>query len=96
MTVANNSIRASCLEEKHMISILLYLGIHGPSRKIDIYQAVSTNPRMPMKLDKLESLGLINQDFDDGLRSTVVTLTPAGREIMEHLSAIESVLHSVQ
>ena len=40
-------------EEKHMISILLFIYENGPSRKMDIYDNVSKNPRMPDKIEKL-------------------------------------------
>lgn len=95
MTEENTTL-ASSLEEKHLISILMLLGMNGPSRKIDIYKAISTNPRMPGKLDKLESMGLVTQIFDEDQRSTVVTLTPQGTEISQLLSRIESTLRSIQ
>lgn len=83
-------------EEKHLIAILTFLAMNGPCRKIDVYDAVSTNPRMPQKLDKLESMGLIMQEYDPRMRSNMITITEAGRSVADHLFAIDSILKSVQ
>ncbi len=77
------------LEEKHMISVLMYLGANGPSRKIDIYEGVSSNPRMPDKLNHLEEMGLISQEMDMTTRSTIVSLTPAGEQVASLFVAID-------
>ena len=79
----------TALEEKHMIAILVYLSTNGPSRKIDIYDGVSYNPRMPDKLNLLEDMGLINQEMDVVTRSTIVTLTQQGDQVASLLIAID-------
>ncbi len=79
----------TAFEEKHMISILTYLGANGASRKIDIYEGVSSNPRMPDKLNSLEELGLVTQEMDMTSRSTIVTLTPAGEQVASLFVAID-------
>ena len=53
--VERKTYRISSLEEKHLMSMLMYLREKGPSRKTDIYDAVSTNPRMTLKVERLES-----------------------------------------
>ena len=58
MAKKDNSDGVTAFEEKHMISMLMFLGANGPSRKIDIYEGVSSNPRMPDKLNHLEEIGL--------------------------------------
>jgi len=69
------------IEEKHAIAILLYLLNHPRSLKSSIYQNISTNPRMPEKLSKLENAGLINMTVNRFEKnSTTVSLTPLGRE----------------
>ena len=83
---------AAMLEEKHMISILLYLRKSGKSRKIDVYNAVSFNPRMPEKLGYLENAGLITQNTPSGSRSTMVDLTDTGKKVAESLSGIDSIM----
>ncbi len=77
------------LEEKHMISVMMFLGTNGPSRKIDIYESVSSNPRMPDKLNHLEAMGLISQEMDMTTRSTIVSLTPAGEQVASLIVAID-------
>ena len=37
-------------EEKHVISILMYVAGNPGCKKTDIYDAVSRNPRMPEKI----------------------------------------------
>ena len=79
---------ASKFEEKHLINIMLYLITNGPSRKIDIYQGVSSNPRMPDKINSLESMGLVNQDMDDSSRSTIVSLTMDVAKLLEEMDKL--------
>ena len=79
----------TAFEEKHMISMLMFLGANGPSRKIDIYDGVSSNPRMPDKLNILEGMGLITQEVDSVTRSTIVSLTEPGEQIAGMIVAID-------
>ena len=83
---------ASLLEEKHLISILLYLKREGLTRKIDLYNNVSFNPRMPEKIDRLESAGLLEQKTDGYSRSTLLELTEKGRKIAQMLEDIDRAL----
>ena len=83
-------------EEKHMIAMLMYLGANGPSRKIDIYEGVSSNPRMPDKLNHLEEIGLVTQEMDVVTRSTIVTLTPAGEQVASLFVAINNCIKGIQ
>ncbi len=95
MTRENNEASVSVFEEKHMISVLTYLGSNGPSRKIDIYEGVSSNPRMPDKLNHLEEIGLVVQKMDMTTRSTIVTLTPAGEQVASLFVAIDKCIKSI-
>lgn len=88
-SMTKNSHGVRSLEEKHMVSILMYLGTNGPRRKIDIYNGVSSNPRMPDKLDKLEEIGLLRQEIDPVTRSTIVYLTPHGDQVATMLISID-------
>ena len=94
--VERKTYRISSLEEKHLMSMLMYLREKGPSRKTDIYDAVSTNPRRTLKVERLEAMGLISTEYNNALRSTVVTLTEEGRQVAEHLAAVDSILTSIQ
>ncbi len=52
-------------EEKHVISILMYVAGNPGCKKTDIYDAVSRNPRMPEKIEILESMGLMTLTSTD-------------------------------
>lgn len=67
------------LEEKHAMATLFYLLDKGPCTKTDLYRGVSANPRMPDKLDGLESIGLIKQESLG--RSTLISLTAKGEAV---------------
>ena len=94
--VERKTYKISTLEEKHLMSMLMYLREKGPSRKTDIYDAVSTNPRMTLKVERLEAMGLISTEYNNALRSTGVALTEEGRQVAEHLAAVDSILTSIQ
>ncbi len=86
---------ARILEEKHMISTLLYLYEHGPSRKMDIYENVSKNPRMPDKLEKLEEYGLVNIIPDtEGRATVVISLSDKGEKTAEMLVQLHEIINS--
>lgn len=89
MTRGLRGADVSAFEEKHMITILTYLLANGPSRKIDIYESVSSNPRMPDKLNLLESMGMVTQRMDMVSRSTIVTLTPTGAQVADLFDDID-------
>ncbi len=89
-----DNVGVAALEEKHMISILVFLAVNGPSRKIDIYDGVSSNPRMPDKLNLLEDLGLLDQEMDIVSRSTIVSLTPEGVHVANMLISIDKTIKS--
>jgi predicted MarR family transcription regulator len=82
------------LEEKHMIAILLFLSINGQCRKIEVYQNVSSNPRIPEKLDRLEAMGLITQTIAKGSRSVTVALTSKGKEVANMLQGVDRIVKS--
>ena len=84
----------SALEEKHLISIMMYLSINGDCRKIEIYENVSSNPRIPDKLDRLEALGLIVQIRRPDTKSITVALTPKGKDVADFLARIDKIIKS--
>ena len=92
MSTDNETGRASILEEKHLISILLYLKHEGLTRKIDLYNNVSFNPRMPEKIDRLEAAGLLEQKTDGYSRSTLLRLTEKGDKVAKLLDDIDQML----
>lgn len=92
--VSDTSKGVLTFEEKHLIAIMLFLSINGRCRKIDIYQNVSSNPRIPEKLDRLEALGLLIQESDPNHRSIMISLTPKGVEVAEKLADLDKVIKS--
>ena len=65
----------SVLEQRHMISILVFLDRNGQSMRTEIYNGVSTNPNMPKKIESLENLGLVRQRRERCTNATYVSLT---------------------
>lgn len=88
-------VGVTVLEEKHMIAILTFLAARGPSRKIDIYDGVSSNPRMPDKLNLLEEMGLVTQELDTVTRSTIVSLTEGGANVARLLVNADDIIKSM-
>jgi DNA-binding MarR family transcriptional regulator len=79
-------------EEKHMIAIMMFLSINGECQKIEIYRNVSSNPRIPDKLDRLEVMGLIKQISTVGTRAITIALTPKGKEVAEKLIELDGIV----
>ena len=84
--------RVAILEEKHMVSILLYLMDNGGCTKSQLYGSISRGTRMPEKLDILEVAGLIIQDSSIQYRTVRLWLTELGKDVCRELSAIEGML----
>lgn len=83
---------ATVLEQKHMIAALLYLAENDGCTKTELYGAVSSNPRMPEKLDALEEAGLITQDRSEGSRAVRLSLTDLGHSVATRLAEIEELM----
>ena len=79
--------KLKAIEEKHMMSTLLYLHENGTCTKTKIYENVSRNPRMPIKLDVLEDCGLIEMDRGN---PTTITLTEKGECVASYGKMIEN------
>lgn len=86
----SSSIRV--LEEKHMLSALIYLAGNDGCTKTELYRAVSTNPRMPEKLSSLERAGLLTMDTDAGSNTTRIHLTETGRRVSECLIEADGIM----
>lgn len=80
------------LEEKHMISILLHLLDNDGCTKTDLYDAVSSNPRMPRKLDALEDSGLVTQTPVPDSRTVRIGLTDLGITVGRSLREAEAAM----
>lgn len=78
------------LDSRHLMSIIMFLGDNGPSRRTDIYEGVSRNANMPTKIGALIELGLVERGGTKDV--PVFSLTPAGSAVADHLSSIESAI----
>ncbi|MBO4357829.1 MAG: hypothetical protein J5813_06675 [Candidatus Methanomethylophilaceae archaeon] len=78
--------------ERHTCHILVYLHLFGPRTRTEIYQAISTNPRMPIKLDMLEQYGLIKQTDRNNFGRKMVSLTNSGTKFATTLCTLEKIL----
>lgn len=90
------NLMIKCLEDRHKISMLIYLWREGRSRKTDIYHSMTPNSNCPRKLSELEKMGLVTFDhrrFENN--STYVELTSLGLSIAKKLMDIENIMNGV-
>ena len=80
------------LEERNMITFLLYLLDHDGCRKTDLYRYVNGCPRGSEKMAKLEACGLIELEVIHQ-KAVFVHLTEKGRDVAERLAGIREVLN---
>lgn len=78
------------LATSHASSAMVFVSEHNGCNKTDLYWTVSHNSTMSRKLEDLDHTGLMDQTFDG--RGFLLSLTPEGREVADHLSAIEDLL----
>ncbi|AMK13877.1 hypothetical protein AUP07_0830 [methanogenic archaeon mixed culture ISO4-G1] len=82
----------SILSEKNVASILVYLYVFGPKTRSELYKSVSSNPRMPVKLQMLSDYGLIKEgDKNYGMVKTV-ELSDIGKKYAGYLCDMEKLL----
>jgi predicted transcriptional regulator len=89
------NLRIKVMEDKHKMSILIFLLKNGASLKTIIYDNVSTNSRMATKIDELANAGLVDIDqrkFENN--ATHVSLTPLGSAIAQKAYEIELMIES--
>lgn len=82
--------KISKLEERHILSIMLYLRDNDGCKKIELYHDVSTNPRMPIKLNVLEEMGLIRIDQEN--KRCNIFLTERGKKVADSIAKIEETI----
>ena len=80
--------------DSHMNRIILLLYFGGRKSKTEIYRTISTNPRMPKKLEFLEDEGYItvNQEGPLSHPKNMVELTPLGSSLAEGLCMLEQTI----
>lgn len=82
------------LENKYVVSLLMYIGDRGKCRKIDLFEDVSQDPMVAERILLLEGMGLLEQNPEPGSRSNVLNLTPDGRAIYRLLLEIDDVVRN--
>lgn len=80
------------LSEKYMVSIILHIREHPGCLKTELYKAISHNPNMPKRLDKLESMGLLTQTQIRCNGPTTLDLTDRGEKVADGLKAVDIVM----
>ena len=78
------------LEEKGMFGIIVLIHENRYCTITDFYKSISRNPRLEIKLDILEDMGLISCDMVHGHR--MYALTPKGGIIAEHILEIDGMI----
>ena len=82
------------LEQKHMLTLILYLDKMSPVLKTDIYNDVSRCSNMTQKLDDLEDLGLISTYYTGRTNSHIMMITEKGRLVADCIREIRSIIES--
>ncbi len=82
-------------ERKHMLALMLYLRRKGGSAtRMEVYNDIANNDRMPDKFALLEKAGLIVQTRDRFTRAVTLTLTDKGRGFAEVLDELDASLRT--
>ena len=81
------------LNEKHALSILLYVYRHNGCMKTELYSGVDSRSRMPEKIQGLDDAGLLKQDVDG---STRLHITGPGKQVASKLVEIEEILGRIE
>ena len=79
-------------ERKHMLAILFFVHSRGGCTRIELYNGVANNDRMPDKLGVLEEAGLITQHIDRNTRAVRIEMTDVGMEAMGHLLEVDRLI----
>ena len=89
--------KAQVLEDRHAVSILLtLLDAREPYIKGVLTSVLSTGSRtVPDRIKDLEDAGLITEEQEQQRPfRKFIDLTPKGRQVAEHLAAIEGILQT--
>lgn len=86
-------LNVSTLEQAHALKILIILATEGPMSRSVLYgQVISSNRTMKDRVNELMALGLVEDVLIDERPYRALQLTERGREVAEHVAAIERVL----
>ena len=87
-------IKVGVLEDTHIIKVLYALLKEGPTGKSVLYSMISTNnTAVKDRIDSLKQLGLVEEVPTDKPPYRALQLTKKGREMAEHIEAMERILN---
>ncbi|MGN0099088.1 MAG: hypothetical protein ACI38Y_07170 [Candidatus Methanomethylophilaceae archaeon] len=77
------------LSERHMVDIIVFLHMFGPRSRTEIYNTISTSPRMAKKLDYLEERGIVKSIVSENSKRMMLKLTPLGTSYANAMMQLE-------
>ena len=77
------------LGERHMVEIIVFLHMFGPRSRSEIYNTISTSPRMGKKLDYLEERGIVKSIVSENSKRMMRKLTPLGTSYANAMIQLE-------
>ena len=82
---------AGMLESAHMVNMLIFLYENGESRKMDLYNYVGRNNRLPDKLESFRRTGLV---YYRGVETgrLVIGLTDLGEFVASKLKEVDTAI----
>jgi len=85
----DNLIVNDIFAEKNTPAIIIYLYLFGPKTRTEVYNNVSSNARMPKKIDKLIAARILTDSPGKTLKRPVVALTEMGMQYAHMLCEME-------
>lgn len=85
----------SIIEESHAAKVLVLCLQEGEIAKGIVYQKLQKNTTvLQSRIKQLVDAGLLSEELQkrDGTQARILTLTPRGRRVAEHLKAIDGIL----
>lgn len=79
-------------QKKHLFAILAMLNEKGVCTRMEIYETIANNDRMPDKFAMLEQAGLIKQYRDPNTRAMKLEITPKGKDVTIRLLEVDSII----
>ncbi|MBE6518424.1 MAG: hypothetical protein E7Z70_02620 [Thermoplasmata archaeon] len=76
-------------DEKNAPNIILFLYLFGPKTRTEIYDNISRNPRMAVKIEMLMSMGLIEETYGYNGMMNALYLTDLGEKYATSLCELE-------
>ena len=93
LVVKYSGLNVGSLEQAHALKILIILAAEGPMSRSVLYgQVISSNRTMKDRVNELMALGLLEDVLIDERPYRALQLTERGREVAEHVAAIERIL----